>query len=112
MGEAKNRQEEIAAMKAAQEAQAKAEAEFRKLIDTPYGSRAEVDKALADNDVQTAQLRVLRLRKVDELNQIDHQLEMAALDRSIIVRRALNETKPAEAPKGQFGKPVGPGDSK
>lgn len=105
MGEANARKEEIAAMKAAQEAQAKAEAEFKKLIETPFASEDEAKKALADNDIQRAQLRVIRLRKVDELNQIDHQIELAELDRSVIIRRSLNAGKPAP----QFGEPVGPG---
>lgn len=102
MGEAKAREEEIAAMKAAQEAQAKAEAEFKKLIETPI-PKEEAKKALADNDIQLAQLRVIRLRKIDELNQIDHQIEMANLDRSVIVRRSMN----SEAPQPQMGEPVG-----
>lgn len=102
MGEAKAREEEIAAMKAAQEAQAKAEAEFKKLIGTPI-AKEDAQKALADNDIQLAQLRVIRLRKIDELNQIDHQIEMANLDRSVIIRRSMN----AEAPKPQMGAPVG-----
>lgn len=93
MGEAQARKEEIAAMKAAQDAQQKAEAEFRKLIETPL-PKEDAQKAAADNDIQLAQLRVLRLRKVEELNQIDHQIELANLDRSVIIRRSMNVAKP------------------
>lgn len=102
MGEANARKEEIAAMKAAQEAQAKAEAEFKKLIETPI-SKEDAKKALADNDIQLAQLRVIRLRKIDELNQIDHQIELANLDHSVIVRRSMN----SEAPQPRTGEPAG-----
>lgn len=98
MGEAKNREAEIAAMKEVEEAQKKAEAAFKQMIETPI-SEEEARKALADNDVRLAQLRVIRLKKVAELNEIDHAIEMATLDHSVIVRRALN--KPA------MGKPVG-----
>lgn len=90
MSEENTRANEDADIKAAQEVQAKAEAEFKKLVETPI-SKADADKALADNDIQLAQLRVIRLRKIDEINQIDHQIEMANLDRSIIVRRLLNK---------------------
>lgn len=103
MGEANARKEEIAAMKAAQEAQANAEAEFKKLIETPI-SKEEAEKALADNDIQLAQLRVIRLRKIDELNQIDHQIEMAKLDRSIVVRRSMNSEAPKPTMKVVGGK--------
>lgn len=103
MGEANAHKEEIAAMKAAQEAQAKAEVEFKKLIETPI-SRDEAEKALADNDIQLAQLRVIRLRKIDELNQIDHQIEMAKLDRSVVVRRSMNSEAPKPAMEMVGGK--------
>lgn len=103
MGEANARKEEIAAMKAAQEAQAKVEAEFKKLIETPI-SKGDAEKALADNDIQLAQLRVIRLRKIDELNQIDHQIEMAKLDRSVIVRRSMNSETPKPAMETVGGK--------
>jgi hypothetical protein len=100
MGEAQARKEEIVAMKAAQDAQQKAEAEFRKLIETPL-PKEDAQKAVADNDIQLAQLRVLRLRKVEELNQIDHQIELANLDRSVIIRRSMNMAGPqTTAPVG------------
>lgn len=99
MGEANDRAEEIAALKAQEEAQAKAEAEFKKLVESPL-TKEEAEKKLADNDIQVAQLRVIRLRKLEELNQIDHQIEMANLDRSIVVRRTMNK-----APV--MGEPVG-----
>lgn len=99
MGEANNRAEEIAALKAQEEAQAKAEAEFKKLVESPL-TKEEAEKKLADNDIQVAQLRVIRLRKLEELNQIDHQIEMANLDRSIVVRRTMNKVS-------GMGEPVG-----
>lgn len=92
MSEENTRANEDADIKAAQEVQAKAEAEFKKLVETPI-SKADADKALADNDIQLAQLRVIRLRKIDEINQIDHQIEMANLDRSIVIRRLLNKAE-------------------
>lgn len=92
MSEENTRANEEADIKAAQEVQAKAEAEFKKLVETPI-SKADADKALADNDIQLAQLRVIRLRKIDEINQIDHQIEMANLDRSIVIRRLLNKAE-------------------
>ena len=95
MGEHQARAEEIAAMKEAEEAQKKAEDAFKKLIETPL-SKEEAEKAVADNDIRLAQLRVIRLKKVAELNEVDHAIEMATLDRSVIVRRALNPAGAAE----------------
>lgn len=95
MGEHQARAEEIAAMKEAEEAQKKAEDAFKKIIETPL-SREEAEKAVADNDIRLAQLRVIRLKKVAELNEVDHAIEMATLDRSVIVRRALNPAGAAE----------------
>lgn len=105
MGEAKERAAvEAAAMKAQQEA----DAAFKKMIETPL-SKEEADRMLADNEIQLAQLRVIRLRKVGELNQIEHQLELATLDRSIIIRRTLNSADPAKSEtKPAMGVPVGP----
>lgn len=95
MGEHQARAEEIAAMKEAEEAQKKAEDAFKKLIETPL-SKEEAEKAIADNDIRLAQLRVIRLKKVAELNEVDHAIEMATLDRSVIARRALNPAGAAE----------------
>jgi hypothetical protein len=95
MGEHQARAEEIAAMKEAEEAQKKAEDAFKKIIETPL-SKEEAEKAVADNDIRLAQLRVIRLKKVAELNEVDHAIEMATLDRSVIVRRALNPAGAAE----------------
>lgn len=95
MGEHQARAEEIAAMKEAEEAQKKAEDAFKKIIETPL-SKEEAEKAIADNDIRLAQLRVIRLKKVAELNEVDHAIEMATLDRSVIVRRALNPAGAAE----------------
>ena len=95
MGEHQARAEEIAAMKEAEEAQKKAEDAFKKIIETPL-SKEEAEKAVADNDIRLAQLRVIRLNKVAELNEVDHAIEMATLDRSVIVRRALNPAGAAE----------------
>ena len=82
-------------MKEAEEAQKKAEDAFKKIIETPL-SKEEAEKAVADNDIRLAQLRVIRLKKVAELNEVDHAIEMATLDRSVIVRRALNPAGAAE----------------
>ena len=95
MGEHQARAEEIAAMKEAEEAQKKAEDAFKKIIETPL-SKEEAEKAVADNDIRLAQLRVIRLKKVAELNEVDHAIEMATLDHSVIVRRALNPAGAAE----------------
>ena len=95
MGEHQARAEEIAAMQEAEEAQKKAEDAFKKIIETPL-SKEEAEKAVADNDIRLAQLRVIRLKKVAELNEVDHAIEMATLDRSVIVRRALNPAGAAE----------------
>ena len=95
MGEHQARAEEIAAMKEAEAAQKKAEDAFKKIIETPL-SKEEAEKAVADNDIRLAQLRVIRLKKVAELNEVDHAIEMATLDRSVIVRRALNPAGAAE----------------
>lgn len=102
MGEAKDRAAEIAAMKDAEEAQKKAEAAFNELIATPL-SREDADKAIADNDIRLAQLRVIRLKKVAELNEVDHAIEMATLDRSVIIRRALNVTAGEPGGTGKDG---------
>lgn len=108
MGEAKDRAAEIEAMKKAQaeaaERQKQMEAEFQKMISTPITDE-EARKKLADIDIQMAQLRCIRLRKVAELNEIDNQIQVATLDRNIVIRRTLNPK--AVAPK--MGEPTGGG---
>lgn len=65
--------------------------QFNEMLNSPI-TKDEAEKSLADNDVQLAQLRVLRVRKLSELNQIEHQIEMANFERSVIFRRSLNVT--------------------
>ena len=103
MGEAQDRLkaaaqkvvEQEAAQKAAEEAARQQEAEFQKLLATPL-DETEAKKLIADNDVKLAQLEVIRVKKLDELNQIDTAIKMAKFDRSIVFRRALNEMERIE----------------
>lgn len=92
---AKRAAEHLAAQRASQteaeDAARKQEEEFQKLLDTPLDG-AEAKKLIADNDVKLAQLEVVRVRKIDELNRIDAAIKMAKFDRSIVFRRALNQT--------------------
>lgn len=70
---------------------------LREALDTPI-THDEAQRLLADIDVQQAQLSVLRLRLLDQLNQVDLQLAQASFDRSVIIRRALNvETDGSDA---------------
>ena len=59
------------------------------IINTPM-AEDEARKALAEIDVQMAQLGVMRYKALDQLNQIDEQIARAGLDRTIVLRRALN----------------------
>lgn len=86
MGEAKERAE---AMKKAVE-------EARKVLETPI-SQEEANKALAEIDIQLAQLGAIRLNKAAEITAIDQQIAKANMDKAIIVRRVLNT--PAEETK-------------
>lgn len=62
---------------------------LREVLDTPL-TQDEAQRLLADIDVQQAQLSVVRLRLLDQLNQVDLQLAQSSFDRSIIIRRTLN----------------------
>lgn len=86
MGEAKKRED--AAMAAA--------AEFNKMINTPM-TQDEANEALARVDMQKAQLAVIRVQLMNQLNNIDLQLAQAEYDRSIVIRRALLKTKASDA---------------
>lgn len=96
--------EQEAAQKVAEEAARQQEAEFQKLLATPL-DETEAKKLIADNDVKLAQLEVIRVKKLDELNQIDTAIKMAKFDRSIVFRRALNEK--AAAPEMKVVEPEG-----
>lgn len=90
--------EQQAAQKAAEEAARRQEEEFQKLLESPL-DEAEAKKLIADNDVKLAQLEVIRVKKLDELNQIDTAIKMAKFDRSIVFRRALNQKATAPTMK-------------
>lgn len=69
---------------------------FRKELETPL-DKDEAEKALANIEVQLAQLAVQRIRVVSQmdqakqmLNQIDEQMGLAQVERQIIYRRTLN----------------------
>ena len=89
MGEAKQRAE----------AAAKAAAEFNKMINTPM-TQDEANDAIARIDMQKAQLGVIRIQLMNQLNNIDLQLAQAEYDRSIVIRRALLKPKADGAGNG------------
>ena len=78
MGEAKKREEE----------EQKRREEFEKLLNTPM-TKQEADDALTRINVQVAQLGVMRMSALHQLNQIDMELAKAEYDKSVIYRRAL-----------------------
>lgn len=86
MGEAKQKEE-----------QAKA---FEKLLATPM-TREEADKALAQINMQVAQLGVMRIRALAGLNEIDMQLASAEYEKSIIYRRVLIGNDGVKAEEGK-----------
>jgi len=92
MGEAKQRAE----------AAAKAAAEFNKMINTPM-TQDEANDAIARIDMQKAQLGVIRIQLMNQLNNIDLQLAQAEYDRSIVIRRALLKPKADDAGSGAEG---------
>jgi len=98
MGEAKNNREaaqELLERKAKAEAEArKAQEEFSKLLKTPM-TEAEAEDALSRIDMQRAQLGVLRMQIVEQLNRVDAGLAQAEYDRSIVLHRALLGRKAA-----------------
>ena len=96
MGEAKKREDAAKA----------AAAEFNKMINTPM-TQDEANEALARVDMQKAQLAVIRVQLMNQLNNIDLQLAQAEYDRSIIIRRALLKTKAGDA-DGNGGSPDAP----
>lgn len=53
-------------------------------------SEAEARRMLADNDVQLAQMRALRIQRTLELGHLDSQIAAAEFDRAVICRRTLN----------------------
>lgn len=74
MGEAKKRED--------------AAADFKKMLETPM-TQEDANAAIAQIDMQKAQLGVIRLRLMSQLNQLDLQLAQAEYDRSIVIHRAL-----------------------
>lgn len=62
--------------------------EFKKMLETPM-TQEEANAALTQIDVQKAQLGVIRLQLMSQLNQLDLQLAQAEYDRAIVIRRAL-----------------------
>lgn len=82
------KENEVAADQAADKSEA-----FREMLDSPLAEE-DAQKALADIDVQVAQMSCMRLGLLAQLNQLDLQLAQAAFDRSIVIRRTLN--RPAE----------------
>lgn len=58
-------------------------------------TEAEARRMLADNDVQLAQMRALRVQRALEISHLDSQIAAAEFDRAVIYRRTLNTTEDA-----------------
>lgn len=99
MGEAKQRAEA-----------AEAAAEFNKMINTPM-TQDEANDAITRIDMQKAQLGVIRIQLMSQLNNIDLQLAQAEYDRSIVVRRALLKPEADGAANGGEGGASGSPDT-
>lgn len=93
----KGGKEADAPAKSPEELRKEQEEAFRKEIESPI-SKEDAEKALADIEIQLAQLAVQRIRVVAQmdqakqmLNSIDGQIGMAQLERQVIYRRTLNK---------------------
>ena len=91
--------------------QAKADAEFQKLIETPL-SKEDAEKELSDNDINRMQLMTVRQKWQTQITQLqlqisslDEQLHALEMERAVIFRRTLN--KAGEQPKPATGEIIG-----
>lgn len=107
MGEAKNREAEIAGIKAkaAEEMKARfeeqqrlkaAEEEFRKRLETPM-TEDEARRAFAEVGLREAQLNLARHSIMGQLSQIDGELAAVQMKRAEIAYRLTVPEKPADA---------------
>ena len=121
MGEAKDREAEIAGIKAkaAEEMKARfeeqqrlkaAEEEFRKRLETPR-TEDEARRALAEVGLREAQLNLARHSIMGQLSQIDGELAAVQMKRAEIAYRITVPAKPAdeEKPSGEGNPPDGDG---
>jgi hypothetical protein len=109
MGEAKNREAEIAGIKAkaAEEMKARfeeqqrlkaAEEEFRKRLETPM-TEDEARRALAEVGLREAQLNLARHSIMGQLSQIDSELASVQMKRAEIAYRITVPVKPVDEEK-------------
>lgn len=109
MGEAKNREAEIAGIKAkaAEEMKARfeeqqrlkaAEEEFRKRLETPM-TEDEARRAFAEVGLREAQLNLARHSIMGQLSQIDGELAAVQMKRAEIAFRLTVPEKPADEEK-------------
>jgi hypothetical protein len=122
MGEAKNREAEIAGIKAkaADEMKARfeeqqrlkaAEEEFRRRLETPM-TEDEARRAFAEVGLREAQLNLARHSIMGQLSQIDGELAAVQMKRAEIAYRiTVPEKKPADAGNPPEGGPAEGGEA-